>query len=153
MSWQQWVPIILKNETLLFAQAFAAISHINFLNSNVYGSECLALKGQAIRKINEGLNNTDEARNDANIGAILCMALVSPFEVCFLSLPLHLSKTMDSNSLILLANARQHGNPKLLITSTDCTCQFVHQQLIINHRILVIKISTHTCSDYRKLLL
>ena len=79
--WQQWMPPILENEALLYAQAFAAVIHINFLNPEAYKSERWALKGQAIQKINETLNDINEDEIEYNIGAVLSMALVAQLEV------------------------------------------------------------------------
>lgn len=80
-TWQHWMPSILENEVLLYAHAFAAVIHINFLDQEAYKSERWALKGQAIQKINETLNDINAAEDDHNIGAILSMALVAQLEV------------------------------------------------------------------------
>lgn len=75
------MPLILENEALLYSQAFAAVSHINFLNPEAYKSERWALKGQAIQKINETLNDVNAAEHDQNVGAVLAMAFVAHLEV------------------------------------------------------------------------
>jgi hypothetical protein len=75
------MPGEVENETLLFAQAFAAVNHINFLNPEIYRSERWALKGQAIQAISETLNDPKAPEVDSNIGAVLCMAVVAPLEV------------------------------------------------------------------------
>ena len=75
------MPSILQNETLLYAQAFAAVNHINFINPKAYKAECYVLKGHAIHKINAKLNDHNEAASDANIGAVLCMASAAHLEV------------------------------------------------------------------------
>lgn len=80
------MPSILENETLLYAQAFVAVNHINFLNPTAYKAECYALKGHALKKINEMLSDTDAAVCDDTIGAVLCMASAAHLEVCSLSL-------------------------------------------------------------------
>ncbi|MCJ1268824.1 hypothetical protein MMC22_008712 [Lobaria immixta] len=79
-EWEQWMPPILENEILLYAQAFAAVNHINFINPKAYKAECYVLKGHAIHKINAKLNDHDEAASDANIGAVLCMASAAHLE-------------------------------------------------------------------------
>lgn len=78
------MPSILQNETLLYAQAFAAVNHMNFMNPKAYKAECYVLKGHAIHKINAKLNEPDEAASDANIGAVLCLASAAHLEVRFL---------------------------------------------------------------------
>lgn len=75
------MPSILENETLLYAQAFSAVNHINFLEPKAYKAECYVLKGHAIHKINAKLNDAEEAASDANIGAVLCMASAAHLEV------------------------------------------------------------------------
>lgn len=75
------MPSILSNEILLYSTAFAAVSHINFLNPEAYKAERWALKEQAIRKINQALNDVDAVENDCTIGAILGMAFVAHLEV------------------------------------------------------------------------
>lgn len=80
-AWEQWMPDEVDNDTLLYAQAFAAVNHINFLDPDVYQSERWALKGQAIQAMRETLNDPEAAWNDGNIGAVLCMAVVAPLEV------------------------------------------------------------------------
>lgn len=77
------MPPILENEILLYAQAFAAVNHINFINPKAYKAECYVLKGHAIHKINAKLNDHDDAASDANIGAVLCMASAAHLEVRF----------------------------------------------------------------------
>lgn len=77
------MPSILENETLLYAQAFSAVNHINFLEPKAYKAECYVLKGHAIHKINAKLNDAEEAASDANIGAVLCMASAAHLEVRF----------------------------------------------------------------------
>lgn len=81
------MPSILQSETLLYAQAFAAVNHIKFINPKAYKAECYVLKGHAIHKINEKINeksnDPDEAASDANISAILCMASAAQIEVRF----------------------------------------------------------------------
>ncbi|MCJ1470678.1 hypothetical protein MMC07_009325 [Pseudocyphellaria aurata] len=79
-AWEQWMPSILQNETLLYAQAFAAVNHMNFMNPKAYKAECYVLKGHAIHKINAKMNDPDEAASDANIGAVLCMASAAHLE-------------------------------------------------------------------------
>jgi hypothetical protein len=79
--WEKWMPDELENETLLYAQAYAAVNHINFLSPEAYRSERWALKGQAIQAIHETLNDAGAAEDDGNIGAVLCMAVVAPLEV------------------------------------------------------------------------
>lgn len=79
--WQRWIPSIIENEILLYSQAFAAASHINFINPEIYRSERWALKGRAIQKINESLNDIDAAEEYQIISAILCMASVAHLEV------------------------------------------------------------------------
>ncbi len=75
------MPTILENETLLYAQAFYAVNHINFLNPNAYKPERYVLKGHSIQKINERLNDTDAAASDGNLSAVLCMASAAHLEV------------------------------------------------------------------------
>lgn len=75
------MPHELENETLLYAQAFAAVNHIHFLNPEAYETERWALKGRAIQAISETLNDPAAAEDDGNIGAVLCMAVVAPLEV------------------------------------------------------------------------
>lgn len=97
------MPSILHNETLLYAQAFAAVNHINFINPKAYKAECYVLKGHAIHKINEKLNDPDEAACDANIGAVLCMASAAHLEVRFPSSGIFLDqKTKKHNFVIIL---------------------------------------------------
>ncbi|MCJ1262409.1 hypothetical protein MMC22_002279 [Lobaria immixta] len=79
-EWEQWMPPILENEILLYAQAFAAVNHINFINPKASKAEYYVLKGHAIHKINAKLNDRDEAVSDANIGAVLCMASAAHLE-------------------------------------------------------------------------
>lgn len=74
------MPDEVDNDTLLYAQAFAAVDHINFLNPEAYRSERWALKGQAIQAISETLNDPETAEVDGNIGAVLCMAVVAPLD-------------------------------------------------------------------------
>ena len=89
-GWEQWMPSILQSETLLYAQAFAAVNHIKFINPKAYKAESYVLKGHAIHKIKEKIdeesNDPDEAASDANISAILCMASAAQIEVRF---PVH----------------------------------------------------------------
>ena len=80
-AWEKWMPDEVDNDTLLYAQAFAAVYHINFLNPEAYQSERWALKGQAIHAITKTLDDPDAAEVDGNIGAVLCMAVVAPLEV------------------------------------------------------------------------
>lgn len=80
-EWEQWLPTILRTETLLYAQAFFAVNHINFINPNAYKPERYVLKGHAIQKIKEKLKDADAAVSDGNIGAILCMASAAHLEV------------------------------------------------------------------------
>ena len=77
-AWKQWMPDELNNDTLLYAQAFAAVTHINFLNPQQYSSERWNLKGQAIQAISKTLRNQETPHVDGNIGAVLCMAVVAP---------------------------------------------------------------------------
>lgn len=75
------MPDEVDNDTLLYAQAFAAVNHINFLNPELYRTERYALKGQAIHAINFTLDDPEAAEVDGNIAAVLCMAVVAPLEV------------------------------------------------------------------------
>lgn len=75
------MPDEVDNNTLLYAQAFAAVNHINFLNPELYQTEQYALKGQAIHAISVTLDDPEAAEVDGNIAAVLCMAVVAPLEV------------------------------------------------------------------------
>lgn len=74
------MPNEVNNNTLLYAQAFAAVTHINFLSPQVYQSERYLLKGQAIQAISKTLPNQETSHVDGNIGAVLCMAVVAPLD-------------------------------------------------------------------------
>lgn len=75
------MPEILGNDSLLYAQAFAAVNHINFMNPKAYKPERYALKEHAIQKINRKLNDPESAASDASIGAVLCLASAAQLEV------------------------------------------------------------------------
>ena len=75
------MPTILGTETLLYAQAFFAVNHINFINPNAYKPERYVLKGHAIQKIKDKLKDADAAASDGNLGAVLCMASAAHLEV------------------------------------------------------------------------
>ena len=79
-AWEQWLPDEVENDTLLYAQAFAAVTHINFLNPEAYRSERWNLKAQAIKVIRETLKHQETPHVDGNIGAVLCMAVVAPLD-------------------------------------------------------------------------
>lgn len=72
------MPDEVDNDTLTYAQAFAAVTHINFLDPEIYKSERWILKGQAIQVIRETLRHQETTHVDGNIGAVLCMAVVAP---------------------------------------------------------------------------
>ena len=80
-EWEQWLPTILRTETLLYSQAFFAVNHINFINPNAYKPERYILKGHAIQKIKDKLKDADAAASDGNLGAVLCMASAAHLEV------------------------------------------------------------------------
>lgn len=71
------MPDKVDNDTLLYAQAYAAVTHINFLNPQEYPSERWSLKAQAIKAISKTLHNQETSPVDGNIGAVLCMAVVA----------------------------------------------------------------------------
>lgn len=75
------MPDEVENETLLYAQAFAAVTHINFLNPQDYQSERWNLKAQAIQAIKKTLCDQQTPHVDGNIGAVLCMAVIAPLDV------------------------------------------------------------------------
>ena len=79
-DYKDWERSILQNETLLYAQAFAAAKHINFINPKAYEMECFTFKESALQRIHAKLNDPDPA-SDANIGAVLCMASAAHLEV------------------------------------------------------------------------
>ena len=79
-AWEQWMPEEVRNDTLLYAQAFAAVTHINFLSPQDYRSERWTLKGQAIQAISKTLQNQETPHVDGNIAAVLCMAVVAPLD-------------------------------------------------------------------------
>lgn len=81
LAWEEWIPEILENDSLLYAQAFAAVNHINFMNPKAYKPERYALKEHAIQKINNKINDPEAAASDANIGAVLCLASALHLEV------------------------------------------------------------------------
>lgn len=99
------MPSILQSETLLYAQAFAAVNHIKFINPNAYKAECYVLKGHAIHKIKEKIDeesdDPEEAASDANISAILCMASAAQIEVRFPVYLLNLKTKRHSLDLVL----------------------------------------------------
>ena len=74
------MPDEVGNDTLLYAQAFAAVTHINFLSPQVYRSERWHLKAQAIQAISKTLEKQETPHVDENIAAVLCMAVVAPLD-------------------------------------------------------------------------
>lgn len=87
--------MILRTETLLYAQAFFAVNHINFINPNAYKPERYVLKGHAIQKIKDKLKDADAATSDGNLGAVLCMASAAHLEVSSPELCPFVMKTSD----------------------------------------------------------
>lgn len=110
-EWEQWLPTILRTETLLYAQAFFAVNHINFINPSAYKPERYVLKGHAIQKIKDKLKDADAATSDGNLGAVLCMASAAHLEV---------SSSELGNRFLSITNTMRY---RILVQQIiQCTC-------------------------------
>ena len=85
--WQLWIPSILTNDTMLYAQGFSATLHYQLWTGQVHTAEALALKDQAVTRINHSLNDPATVASDATVGSVLCLAFATNLEVCHESPP------------------------------------------------------------------
>ena len=80
-KWEVWMPTVLTNSTMMYAQAFCAATHFEFWGGQSTTADTWALKDQAVMQVNKNLGNPDFSQNDSNVAAVLCLAFASHVEV------------------------------------------------------------------------
>ena len=75
------MPSLVTNETVLYAQSFSALLTYQLWTRQVYAPEALALKDQAVTRINRSLTESIDAVSDATLASVLCLAFSTHLEV------------------------------------------------------------------------
>lgn len=79
--WEVWMPTVLTNSTMMYAQAFCAATHFEFWGGHPTTAHTWALKDQAVMQVNKNLGNPDFSQDNSNVAAVLCLAFASHVEV------------------------------------------------------------------------
>ena len=78
--WEGWMPAVVTNDTMMYAQAFCAALHFQFWGRQSVSTDTWALKDQAVMRVNKSLHDPGFALSDSNVASVLCLAFASHVE-------------------------------------------------------------------------